>query len=175
MRASAHALSGQVLRHKTRRSVFPDGLRGDQDDRLLQLCPARGHHGTRNVLPGVAPAAEELWQGFDGEGVEAFAYMGDVSLGLEGITTNTVKAFAFLQRELEYIGLVADAAETVALRPKGHALTVEEISLLDSIEVRIADNGGVTGRPDRPGRIRAGARKGGREGWGRGPPCALPR
>ena len=34
-RASAHEVSGQVLRHRTRRRVFPDGLREDQGERLL--------------------------------------------------------------------------------------------------------------------------------------------
>ena len=28
-------VSGQVLHHKTSRRVFPDGFRGDQNDRLL--------------------------------------------------------------------------------------------------------------------------------------------
>ncbi|CAN0580079.1 unnamed protein product, partial [Laminaria digitata] len=32
-------------------------------------------------------------QKFEGEGVEAFAYMDDVSLGLTGIKANTVRAF----------------------------------------------------------------------------------
>ena len=42
LRASAHALSGQVLRQKTGRRLLPVGLRRDQDDHLLQPCPARG-------------------------------------------------------------------------------------------------------------------------------------
>ena len=70
--------------------------------------------------------------------------MGDVSLGLTGITANTIRAFAFLRRELDDIGIVVNAAKTVALPPKGHAPTMEEISLLESGEVRIADEGGVT-------------------------------
>ena len=42
---------------------FPDGLGGDQDDRLLQRCPARGSYGTSNVLPGVAAGAEMISAG----------------------------------------------------------------------------------------------------------------
>ncbi|CAN0586918.1 unnamed protein product, partial [Laminaria digitata] len=61
------------------------------------------------------PGLKRFRQEFEGEGVEAFAYMGDVSLGLTGITANTVRAFAFLRRELDDIGIVINAAKTVAL------------------------------------------------------------
>ena len=81
---------------------------------------------------------------FEGEGVEAFAYMDDVPLGLMGVTTNTARAFAFLRRELEAIGIVVNTAKTVALPPKGHAPTAEEISLLESVGVRIENEGGMT-------------------------------
>ncbi|CAN0596235.1 unnamed protein product, partial [Laminaria digitata] len=83
-------------------------------------------------------------QEFEGEGVEAFAYMDDVSLGFMGITANTVRAFAFLRRELDDIGIVVSPVKIVALPPKEHAPTVEKISLLESVDVRIADEGRVT-------------------------------
>ena len=70
--------------------------------------------------------------------------MDDASLGLTETPANTVKTFAFLRRELDDIGIVVNAAKTAALLPKGHAPTAEEISLLESVEVRIADKGGVT-------------------------------
>ena len=70
--------------------------------------------------------------------------MDDVSLGLAGITANTIRALAFLRRELDDIGIVVNAAKTVALPPKGHASTAEDISLLETVDVRIADEGGVT-------------------------------
>ncbi|CAN0523670.1 unnamed protein product, partial [Laminaria digitata] len=38
------------------------------------------------------PGLKGFRQEFEGEGVEAFAYMVDVSLGLIGITANTVRA-----------------------------------------------------------------------------------
>ena len=81
---------------------------------------------------------------FEREGVEAFAYMDDVSLGLMRITADTVRAFAFLRRELEDIGIVVNPAKTIALPPKGYAPTSEEISLLESVDVRIAGEGGTT-------------------------------
>ncbi|CAN0095586.1 unnamed protein product, partial [Laminaria digitata] len=51
-------------------------------------------------------------QEFEGEGVEAFAYMDDVSLDFVGITANTVRALAFLRRELDDIGIVVNPAKT---------------------------------------------------------------
>ena len=79
---------------------------------------------------------------FEREGVGAFAYVDDVSLGLTGITANTIRTFAFLRRELDGIGIVVNAAKTVALPPKGHSPTMEEISLLESVMVLISDEGG---------------------------------
>ncbi|CAN0517664.1 unnamed protein product, partial [Laminaria digitata] len=61
------------------------------------------------------PGLKRFRQEFEGEGVKAVAYMDDVSLGLTGITANTVRAFAFLRRELDDIGIVVNAAKTVAL------------------------------------------------------------
>ncbi|CAN0592776.1 unnamed protein product, partial [Laminaria digitata] len=65
------------------------------------------------------PGLKRFRQEFEGEGVEAFAYMDDVSLGLMGITANTVRAFTFLRRELDDIGIVVSPAKTVALPLKG--------------------------------------------------------
>ena len=69
--------------------------------------------------------------------------MDDLSLGLIGITANTISAFAFLRRESEDIGIVVNTPKTVALPPKCHAPTTEEILLLESVDVRLADEGGV--------------------------------
>ena len=90
------------------------------------------------------PELKRFREEFEREGVEAFAYMDDVSLGLTGITTNTIRAFALLRRELEDIGVVINTSKTVALPPTGHAPTAEEISLLQSVDVRVAYEGGVT-------------------------------
>ena len=76
--------------------------------------------------------------------MEAYAYKGDVSLGPMGITANTIRAFAFLQQELEYIGIVVNTSKTVALPPESLAPTVEEISLLESVDVRVVDEEGAT-------------------------------
>ena len=46
------------------------------------------------LRPGLRRFREE----FEREGVEAFVYLDDVSLGLMRITANTIDAFAFLRR-----------------------------------------------------------------------------
>ena len=51
--------------------------------------------------------------------------------------------FAFRRRELEAIRVVVNTAKTVVLTPEGHAPTAGEISLLESVDVRIVDEGGV--------------------------------
>ena len=76
--------------------------------------------------------------------MEAFVSIDDVSPGLVGVTVNTVGASVILRRELDGIGVVVNPTKTVALPPKGYAPTVEDISILDSVDVRIADKGEVT-------------------------------
>ena len=92
------------------------------------------------LRPGLKRFREE----FEREGVESFAYVDDVSLDLMRITADTVRAFAFLGRELEDIGIVVNPAKTIALPPKGYAPRAEEISLLESVDVCIESKGGTT-------------------------------
>ena len=70
--------------------------------------------------------------------------MDEISLGLMIITANMIGAIAFLRSDLDDIGIVVNPAEIVALLPKGHAPTAEEASFLESADVRIANDGGVT-------------------------------
>ena len=66
-----------------------------------------------------------------------------ISLGLIRITADTVRSFAFLRRELGDIGTMVNPGKTIALPPKGYVPTAE-ISLLESVDVRIAGEGGAT-------------------------------
>ena len=75
--------------------------------------------------------------------MEVFVYMDYVSLGLMRITADAIRAFSILRREPEDICIVFNG-KTIALPPKGHAPTAEEISLLESVDVRIAGEGGAT-------------------------------
>ena len=77
------------------------------------------------------------------KGVEAFAYLDDVIIGMVGVTSDTVDVVPFLQRELASIGIAMNPSKTVALPRKGHAPALEEIALLESVDVRIAEQGGV--------------------------------
>ena len=92
------------------------------------------------LRPGLKRFREE----FEGGEMEAFTYMDGVPLGLRRVTANTVRPFPFLRREVEDIGIAVNPANTVALPPKGHAPTAEEIPLLESVDVRIAGEEGVT-------------------------------
>ena len=76
--------------------------------------------------------------------MEAFAEMDDVFLGSMGVTANTTGAFDFLRQNLEDIGIVVHTSKTVALPTKSPAPTAEDISLLKSVDVHVADDGGVT-------------------------------
>ena len=88
------------------------------------------------LLPVLKRTREE----FEQRRVEAFAYLNDISIGMKEITPDTVEVVPFLQRELVNIGI---ASKTVALPPKGHVPTPEEFSLIQGIDVRIAERGGV--------------------------------
>ena len=55
---------------------FPDGLRGDQDNCLLQRCPAGGPHGAGNVLSGVATRAESFPRGVRGRRSRSLLILG---------------------------------------------------------------------------------------------------
>ena len=59
------------------------------------------------------------------------------------ITPDTAEVVPFLQRELANIGFAINPRKTVALLPKRHVPTAEEISLLQGIDVRIAEQRGV--------------------------------
>ena len=81
-------------RHGTKRPadcrLFSDELQGDQDCRLLQRCPTGGGYGAGAVLSGVATGAEPVREELEGEGVGGFAFMDDISLGLMGVSANTI-------------------------------------------------------------------------------------
>ena len=52
------------------------------------------------------------------------------------ITPNTVEVVPFLQRELSNIGIAISPSKMVALPPKGHVPTPEQIALLEGIGVK---------------------------------------
>lgn len=78
-------------------------------------------------------------QGFEGKEVEVFSHMHDVAVILRRVTANTSGAFGFLARDLDSIGVVINRTKTVALAHQRHVPMVEEFSLLESVNVRIAN------------------------------------
>ena len=76
--------------------------------------------------------------------MKTFAYMNDISLVLM-VTANTTAATITFFRRVDEMGIVANPAKTVLLPPKGHAPTAEEVvSLLENVDVRTSEQGGVT-------------------------------
>ena len=80
---------------------------------------------------------------FEPRGFGAFAYFDDISIGMSEITPDTVRVVPFLQHDLCEIGIAKNPSKTVALPPKGHVPTPEEIALLGGIGLRIAEGWGV--------------------------------
>ena len=80
---------------------------------------------------------------FEPRGVEAFAYLDDISIGMMEIIPDTVEVVPFLQRELSNISIAIHPSKMVALPPKGDVPTPEQIALLEGIGVSIAECGGV--------------------------------
>ena len=64
-----------------------------------------------------------------------------ISIGMSEITPHTVRVVPFLQHELCELSIAMNPSKTVALPPKGHVPTPEEIALLGGIDVRIAEGG----------------------------------
>lgn len=66
--------------------------------------------------------------------------MHDVTLGLMGLMASMVRDTSLVRREFDRIGIVIKPATTLVLPPKGRA-PAEEFSLLESIDVRITEDG----------------------------------
>ena len=81
-----------------------------------------GGMGPATFCLALRPGLKRFREEFEGEGVEAFAYMDDVSLGLMGVTANTVRVFLCLPpARARRLLIVVDTAKTMALPPPGHA------------------------------------------------------
>ena len=89
----------------------------------------------RPVLTRVREEYESQW-------VQAYAYLDEIAITAHEIPPGTVGVVPFLERELTTRGINLNSGETVALVPKGHVPTPEEISLFAGVGVRIADERG---------------------------------
>lgn len=71
---------------RDQRMCFLDGLRGDQDDRLLQRTPTGGPVGSVMFCLAMRSGLKRFGEEFEG-GVRAFAYTDGASLDLMGVTS----------------------------------------------------------------------------------------
>lgn len=96
--------------------------------------------GRTNLIIVATVGLKRFRAEFEGEGVKAlaFAYMGDVTLDLMVVTVTAVRALTFVRRELDGIGIVVNLAKRVTLTLKDFVQTVENVSFLANINVRIA-------------------------------------
>lgn len=100
--------------------------------------------GSELLCLALRPGMKGFGHGFEVQGVEAIAYIDYASHVLMGLPAYTVKAFAYLRRELEELEVVGNPAKTVALPPNEYAPKVEESSFLESVDASIAGQGGAT-------------------------------
>ena len=90
----------------------------------------RGAMGPALFCMSLLPVLQRTRAEFEPRGVEAFAYLGDSSIGMMEIVPDTVEVVPLLQREPSEIGIAINPSKTVALPAKGHVLTPEQIPLL---------------------------------------------
>lgn len=84
-----------------------------------------------------------LREEFEVPGVETFACLDNISIGIKEMTPNSAGVAPSLLDKLCETGIVIRPIKTVALPPKAHVRTPEEMSLLRGIGVCIAEGGGV--------------------------------
>ena len=89
------------------------------------------------------PVLTRVWGEHESQGVESYAYPDDITIATDEISPGTVEVVPFLDKELTARGIHLDTCKTVALAPKGHVPTPEEISILAGVGVHIADEGGM--------------------------------
>ena len=110
---------------------------------FVAKCATRGRHRTGVALHALLTLLKRAREEFESKCVEAFAYLDDVIIGMVEDTSDTMDIMPSLQRELASISIFMNPSKTMALPSKGHVPTLEEIALLKSVDVRIAERGGV--------------------------------
>ena len=74
--------------------------------------------GSALLCMPLLPVLKRTRAEFKPKGVEAFAHLDDVGIGMMEIAPDTVEVVPFLQRELSNIGIAINPSKTVALRPR---------------------------------------------------------
>ena len=73
------------------------------------------------------PVLTRVREKYDKQGVEAYAYLDDITNAAHEISPRTVGVVSFLERELTARGIHFNQGKTVALAPNGQVPTPEEI------------------------------------------------
>ena len=89
------------------------------------------------------PVLTRVREEYESQGVDAYAYLNDITIAAHEISPGTVGVVPFVERELTSRGIHLSAGKTVALAPNGHVPPLEEISLSIGDGVCIADEGGI--------------------------------
>ena len=75
------------------------------------------------------PVLTRVREEYESQGVEAYAYLDDITIVSHEISPGTVGVVPFLERELTARGINLNPEKTITLAPKGHVPTPEDLSL----------------------------------------------
>ena len=90
------------------------------------------------------PVLTRVREEYESQGVEAYAYLDDITIVSHEISPGTVGVVPFLERELTARAINLNSTNKVALAPKGHVPAPEEtLRLAGEVGVRIAGEGGI--------------------------------
>lgn len=87
------------------------------------------------------PIITKLQQKYEPLGVNIIAYMDDISLHLQDVTEESLKALSDLEDDLAEVGIVVSRRKSSALPPQGHQMTDEQKGLLDGAGLTVAEEG----------------------------------
>ena len=146
MAACTPALTGSVAKCYGERSAS-ELFQTDSGERTKLECSRGVQQGDAKgpallCLP-LRPVLTRVREEYESQWVQAYAYLDEIAITAHEIPPGTVGVVPFLERELTTRGINLNSGETVALVPKGHVPTPEEISLFAGVGVRIADEGGI--------------------------------
>ena len=74
------------------------------------------------------PVLTKIREEYESQGIEAYAYLDHITIAVDAISPETVGVVPFLEKELTARGINLKPGKTVALAPKGHVPTPEEIA-----------------------------------------------
>ena len=78
----------------------------------------------------LGPVLTRVREEYESQGIEAYAYLDNITIAAHEISPGTVGVVPFHERELTARGIHLNPGKMVALSPKGHVPAPEEISLL---------------------------------------------